>query len=314
MARDNSRQGLGPLILGRATARPRGRLQWYAYLSILPALCFVAVFAVYPVAFSVRLATHRYVLTDPLNHPFEGLRNVAEVLGSYYFRRAGLTTLTFTASVVASVLAFGVAVSHYLNRPGRLAGFLRVAILLPWAIPVVMAGIIWKWIFNGNYGVLNALLVSLGLIPSYVSWFGNPILAPLTLVIAHVWKWGPLAAIMCLATLQAVPRDLYESAHIDGGSGWAAFRYITLPFLRPTLLILLILETVGGFVTFDLVYVMTGGGPGDATSLLSWFAYAEIFRFLDLGKGAALAFIIAAVTLGLSLVYVRLLRLEALYS
>ncbi len=295
-------------------ARPRRRPQWYPYLSIAPALLAVALFAIYPLIFSVRLATHRYVLTDPLSHPFEGLRNFGAVLGSYYFQRSALTTLTFTAAIVASVIVFGVAVSHYLNRPGRLAAFLRMAILLPWAIPVVMAGIIWKWIFNGNYGILNGLLVTLGAIPSYVSWFGSPALAPMTLVVAHLWKWGPLAAIMCLATLQAVPRDLYESAHIDGGGGWAAFRHITLPFLRPTLLILLILETVGGLVTFDLVYVMTGGGPGDATSLLAWFAYAEIFRFLDLGKGAALAFVIAALTLVLALVYVRLLRSEELYA
>lgn len=286
----------------------------YAYLSILPALVIVALFAVYPLVVSVQLATHRFVLTDPLNHPFVGLRNFAETLGSYYFRRSAITTLVFTASIAGSVLAFGVAVSHYLNRPGRLPAFLRIAILLPWAIPVVMAGIIWKWIFNGNYGILNGLLMILGIIPSYVSWFGNPTLAPLTVVIAHLWKWGPLAAIMCLATLQVIPRELYEAAHIDGGSGWAAFRHVTLPFLRPTLLILLILETVSGFVTFDLVYVMTGGGPGDATSLLAWFAYAEIFRFLDLGKGAALAFVIAAITLGLALIYVRLMRSEELYT
>lgn len=295
-------------------ARPRRTPAVYPYLSVIPALLVVALFTLYPVLFSVQLATHRHVLTDPLSHPLVGWRNFAEILGSYYFRRSAFTTLIFTGTIVATVLAFGVAVSHYLNRPGRLAALLRVAILLPWAIPVVMAGIIWKWIFNGNYGVLNGLLAALGLIPSYISWFGNPTLAPLTVVVAHVWKWGPLAAIMCLATLQVIPRELYEAAYIDGGSGWAAFRHVTLPFLKPTLLILLILETVGGFVTFDLVYVMTGGGPGDATSLLAWFAYAEIFRFLDLGKGAALAFVIAAITLGLALVYVRLLRAEELYA
>lgn len=314
MARAEPRDIDGRGVLGRAVVRPRRAPAFYPYLSVLPALLVVALFTIYPVLFSVQLATHRHVLTDPLSHPFVGWRNFTEALGSYYFRRSALTTLMFTGTIVATVLAFGVAVSHYLNRPGRLAALLRVAILLPWAIPVVMAGIIWKWIFNGNYGVLNGLLAGLGLIPSYISWFGNPTLAPLTLVVAHVWKWGPLAAIMCLATLQVIPRELYEAAHIDGGSGWAAFRHVTLPFLKPTLLILLILETVGGFVTFDLVYVMTGGGPGDATSLLAWFAYAEIFRFLDLGKGAALAFVIAAMTLGLALVYVRLLRSEELYA
>ena len=177
-----------------------------------------------------------------------------------------------------------------------------------------MAAIVWRWIFNGNFGVLNALLVQIGLIEQYVSWLGSPYLAPLTLVVTHVWKWGPLAAIMCLATLQVIPRDLYEAAYLDGGGGWVTFRHITLPFLRPTILLLLVLETISGFVTFDLIYVLTGGGPADATTMLAWYAYAEIFRFLNLGKGAAMAFAIGALTLVLAMLYVRLLRSEEMYS
>ncbi len=314
MARLREQSPVADLTLGRAPARPRRPIRIYPYLSILPAILVIALISVYPVFFALDLSVHRNVLTEPLAHPFVGLRNFAETFGSYYFVRSLRTTLQFTAMIIVGTISYGVLVSLYLNRLGRLAGFLRMAILLPWAIPTVMAAIIWRWIFNGNFGVLNALLVSTGLSRDYISWFGSPYLAPLTLVVTHVWKWGPLATIMCLATLQVIPRELYEAAYIDGGGAWAAFKYVTLPFLRPTIMLLLILETIAGFVTFDIIYVLTGGGPADATSMLAWFAYAEIFRFLNLGKGAAMAFVIAALTLGLALVYVRVLRSEEMYS
>ncbi|MGQ0551205.1 MAG: carbohydrate ABC transporter permease [Armatimonadota bacterium] len=310
MARLHEGETLPELTLGRTPLRPRHRLQIYPYVSILPALLVVIVISVYPILFALDLSFHKNVLTEPLSHPFVGARNFTEAFGSYYFVRSLQTTLKFTALIIIGTITFGILVGLYLNRGGRLPGFLRLAILLPWAIPTVMAAIVWRWIFNGNYGMLNALLVWLGIIPEYISWLANPYLAPLALVVTHVWKWGPLAAIMCLATLQVIPRDLYEAAHIDGGGAWAGFRFITLPFLRPTILLLLILETIAGFVTFDIIYVLTGGGPADATTMLAWFAYAEIFRFLNLGKGAAMAFVIAAMTLGMALIYVRLLRAE----
>lgn len=314
MAKLQEQRSLIDLSLGREKTRPRRPLNLYPYLSILPAIAAIALISIYPLLYAVDIAVHRNVLTEPDAHPFVGARNFQEIFGSYYFVRSLLTTLRFTAMIIVGTIAYGVLVSLYLNRPSRLASFLRVSILLPWAIPTVMAAIIWRWIFNGNFGVLNAVLAGTGIISEYISWFGNPNLAPLTLVVTHVWKWGPLAAIMCLAALQVIPRDLYEAAYLDGGGGWTIFRYVTLPFLRPTLLLLLILETIAGLVTFDIVYVLTGGGPADATTMLSWFAYAEIFRFLNLGKGAAIAFIIAALTLGLSLVYVRLLRSEEIYA
>lgn len=314
MARLHEDEALPGLSLGRDVPRPRRRLQIYPYVSILPALLVVAVISLYPIFFALDLSLHRNVLTEPLRHPFVGLRNFAEVFGSYYFLQSLQTTLKFTGLIIAGTITFGVLVGLYLNRTGPLPGALRLAILLPWAIPTVMAAIIWRWIFNGNYGMLNAVLVGLGVIPEYISWLSSPYWAPLTLVVTHVWKWGPLAAIMCLATLQVIPRDLYEAAHIDGGGTWATFRFITLPFLRPTILLLLILETIAGFVTFDIIYVLTGGGPADATTMLAWFAYAEIFRFLNLGKGAAVAFVIAALTLGMALIYVRILRSEETYT
>ncbi len=145
-----------------------------------------------------------------------------------------------------------------------------------------------RWMLNGDYGILNSALFQLGIIHDYIPWLSQPALARMGLALAHVWREGPLAAIFLLAGLQTIPSDLYSAAAVDGAGRVAAFRRITLPLLRPTIVIVLIYETIVAATTFDLVYVMTGGGPADATSLISWYAYAEVFKFLDLGTGAAL--------------------------
>jgi multiple sugar transport system permease protein len=285
----------------------------YAYLTLLPVLLIVGGFTLYPLIYSVYLSLHQEVLTDPLNHPFVGLANYRQVLGSYYLVSSTVSTVIFAALAVPTVLAFGIAVALLLNQSFRGSAFLRVVILLPWAMPAVISGIVWRWIFNGDYGALNGLLSSLGIIHQYIPWLSTPATARVGLVVAQVWREGPLAAIFLLAALQTIPPELYSAAKVDGGGGWSAFRHITLPLLRPTLSILLIYETIVAVVTFDLVYVMTGGGPGDATSLISWYAYTEVFKFLNLGHGAALAFLIAAALVAVILVYLRALRSEEIY-
>jgi ABC-type sugar transport system permease subunit len=290
-----------------------GKERTYAYLTLLPALLIVGGFTLYPLIYSVYLSLHREVLTDPLNHPFVGLANYSQVLGSYYLVSSTLSTLLFAALAVPTVLAFGLAVALLLNQSFAGSTFLRVVILLPWAMPAVISGIVWRWIFNGDYGALNGLLSSLGIIHQYIPWLSTPATARVGLVVAQVWREGPLAAIFLLAALQTIPPELYSAAKVDGSGGWSAFRHITLPLLRPTLSILLIYETIVAVVTFDLVYVMTGGGPGDATALISWYAYTEVFKFLNLGHGAALAFLIAAALVGVILLYLRALRSEEIY-
>jgi multiple sugar transport system permease protein len=184
----------------------------------------------------------------------------------------------------------------------------KILILLPWAIPAVTSGLLWKWLLNSDFGALNGLLYSLGIIKSYIPFLATPELARVSLILAQIWKEGPLAAIFFLAGLQLIPKEIYESARIDGGGNWRIFRHITLPFLRPTLLVVLVYETMTAILTFDIIAVMTGGGPADATALISWFAYAEIFKNLNLGHGSALAFVIALITLVLIFLYLRVLR------
>ncbi len=282
----------------------------FPYIATLPALVVIALFTIYPVGYAVSISFYKNLLTRPNDHPFIGLGNFTEVIGSYYFQRAMITTATYTAGVLVTVMLFGLAVALLLNTKVRTGNLLKIVILLPWAIPSVVSGLLWKWILNADFGVLNGILYSFGLIRSYIPFLADPTLAQISLIMAHVWKEGPLVAIFLLAGLQLIPTELYEAARIDGGSFWSTLRYVTLPILRPTILVVLVYETMMAILTFDVIYVLTGGGPGDATALISWFAYAEIYKNLNLGHGLALSIIIAVITLVLVLIYLRVLRPE----
>jgi len=282
----------------------------YPYLSVLPVLLIIALFAIYPIVHAVRMSFFKYLLTRPNEHPFVGLGNYIEVITSYYFRHSMQTTAVYTLAAVAGVVLYGLGVALLLNSAIKLANPLKVVILLPWALPAVVSGLLWKWILNADFGILNGLLMALGLIDSYIPFLADPTLAKASLIMAFIWKEGPLVAIFFLAGLQLIPQEYYEAAKIDGGGAWTIFRNVKVPLLRPVFLIVIVYETMAAILTFDTIYVMTGGGPADATSLISWFAYAEIFKGLNLGHGIALAIIIAAITLVLILFYLRALRPE----
>lgn len=282
----------------------------YPYLSILPVAVVIALFAIYPIIHAVRMSFYQYLLTKPNQHPFVGLDNFIDVLTSYYFRNSIQITGIYTVASVAGVIVYGLGVALLMNSKIRLSTPLKIVILLPWALPAVVSGLLWKWILHSDFGILNAMLYSLGLIDSYIPFLAEPNLARASLIMAFIWKEGPLVAIFFLAGLQLIPSELYEAAKIDGGGGWRIFRHVTVPLLRPVFLVVIVYETMTAILTFDTIYVMTGGGPADSTALISWFAYAEIFKSLNLGHGVALAIIIALITLVLIILYLRVLRTE----
>lgn len=282
----------------------------FPYGSVLPSLLVIILFTIFPVIYALRVSVYQYVLTKPNLHPFIGMKNFTDVITSYYFKTALINTAVYTVAAVIGVIIFGLIVGSLLNTKIRSVNALKIIILLPWAIPAVVAGLMWKWILNSDFGIFNGLLYSLGIIETYIPFLADPILAKFSLVMAHIWKEGPLAAIFILAGLQLIPDELYEAAKIDGGGGLRLFRFVTLPLLRPILLVVLVYETMTAILTFDIVYVLTGGGPGDSTALISWFAYAEIYKFLNLGGGIALSIIIALITLVLIILYMRALRSE----
>lgn len=282
----------------------------YPYISILPVALVIALFAIYPIIHAIRMSFYQYLLTRPNVHPFVGLGNFIDVITSYYFKNSIQITAIYTIGAVIGVIIYGLGVALLMNTKVRLSTPLKIVILLPWALPAVVSGLLWKWILNADFGILNGILYALGLIDNYIPFLAIPTLAKVSLVMAHIWKEGPLVAIFFLAGLQLIPDELYEAARIDGGSGWRIFRLVTLPLLRPIFLIVVVYETMTAILTFDTIYVMTGGGPANSTALISWFAYAEIFKSLNLGRGIALAIIIAMITLVLIILYLRVLRTE----
>ncbi len=177
--------------------------------------------------------------------------------------------------------------------------------ILPWAMPSIVNAAMWKWIYNADYGALNALLTQLHLIDSYRVWLADPTWATILIILANVWKEIPFTVILVLAALQAIPEDLYEAARVDGASAWRSFWHITLPLISPVLMVAAMLQFIWGFQTFELVYVTTGGGPFSTTELTTLRIYATTFRSLRFGYGAAMAYLTSLVILIPAVFYVR---------
>lgn len=297
----------------RLAPRSHYREARYAYATVLPVVVLIALFTLYPIGSAIVTSLRQVVLYRPESTPFVGLKNYVDVIRSEFFAGAWRHTLTFAAAAVPLATVLGFAIAHLLNARTRTASFLNVAILLPWAIPTVISGIIWAWIFNSSYGAFNGALYSLGIIDSYVPWLSRPTTALLSVLFAHVWKEVPLTSILYLAALQAIPDELFDAARADGAGTLAALRHVTIPLLIPTTLIIVVYETMVGIVTFDLLYVMTGGGPAGATSLISYYVYNSMFTSFDFGRGAALAVLLAASLVVFIALYMRLLRSEEIY-
>lgn len=285
-------------------------IRFSAYWMIAPAVLLVVAFTLYPYIYAIWSSIR---VTSPLLPPaFAGLKNYEAVITSIYFLRSVKRTLIFTAASVPITVLLGLLTASLLNRRfiGDIA--LRALVLLPWAIPISISGVIWRGFFNGGWGALNALLYMAGIIPKYIGWLTTPNLATLVVITVQVWTQFPFATVLILAAMQAIPEELYEAAAIDGAGLLQRFFYVTLPSIRAMLAIVIIFEVLMGLTAFDLTYALTGGGPGTATTLISYFTYAETFKMLNFGNGAALAVILAAVSLIMILAILQLIPKGAL--
>ncbi len=271
---------------------------------LFPVLILVIVFTVYPFAYAIWNSLFQILLILPIK-PFVGMRNYVEVVTNIYFREALINTLVFAAitSPIIVVIALGVARLLLTKFVGR--GIVRAVVLLPWAMPGLVSGIVWIWIFHGRWGILNALLFRLGIISSYIGWLDEPILAKFSVMVAHVWTQIPFASILLMAALSIINKELYEAAEVDGAGPVRRLFSITLPQIKGMMTIAMIYQLIMGLTSYDLTYSMTGGGPGGATTLLSYFIWAESFKLLQFGRGAALGVIMALITLVLILLIMR---------
>jgi len=281
-----------------------------AYALAGGALLLVALFTLYPVGYA--LVGSLYTLSPILPRTFAGLTNYRLIFDSPYFGFALRTTLTFALATVPATVMLGLLVAVLLNRPFRGATLVKVAILLPWAIPAATGGVMWKGMFADSWGALNAVLLEAGLIRDYVPWLTTPRLAFLATSVATIWAQFPLAAVLLLAAMQAIPDELYEAAALDGAGGLRAFRAVTLPHLQAMLVVVALFEILLALTAFDLIFALTGGGPGTATTVLSYFIWAESFKMLSFGTGLALATIIAGLSVILIAALLRLMPREAL--
>jgi multiple sugar transport system permease protein len=272
-----------------------------------PAILLLLGLVLYPIVYSVWLSLHAYNLRQPNRVRFIGLDNYATVLSSDQFWSAAGNTALFCAGSISLTVILGTLLALLLNEsfPGR--GLLRAVMLLPWAIPPVVNGLIWQWLLDGQHGLINALLLGAGLISEPQAWLSQTSTAMPALILAQVWNHVPFVAVVMLAALQTVPEELYDSARLEGAGVLQRFRHITLPWLSHALLLVLVTQTMVALRTFDIIYVLTGGGPGSATTVIAWLTYVTTFNLTDFGRGNAYAYLIALVTLGLSLLYIRML-------
>ena len=281
------------------------RLGWAL---VAPALGVILLVALFPILWTAWESVHRHDLRLPwLGRPFVGAANYVEVLGDARFWRALEHTLFFTATSVALELALGVVLALAMNRAVRGRTLVRAAVLVPWALPTVVSALLWRFIFEGRFGLANRALVGLGLLREPVVWLARDVGAWIPIIAADVWKTTPFVALLLLAGLQTIDPILYEAARIDGASPWQRFRWVTLPLLRPALLVALVFRSLDAFRVFDLIYVLTGGGPGTATEPIALYTFNALLQHLRFGYGSALSMIVFGATFLLALGYIRLL-------
>lgn len=273
-----------------------------------PALFVLAMILGFPVVDSIMLALQRVQLTGgSVEQSWMGLANFQRLFNDEVFWKAALNTSYFSVMEVILVTLISLGVALLLNHPMGRAGFFRILLIVPWAIAPVANAVLWKWILNANYGVLNGILKYLGIIDTYQVWLGSHFSALNFLLIVDVWKSVPFVALLVLAGLQRVPQSLYRAAYVDGAGPVQSFFHVTLPTIRSVLAVAIVLQTIWSLRVFDLVFVLTRGGPADATVLLNFLAYRVTFNFLDLGYGSAIANVIFALTFVLAAAYVWLL-------
>jgi multiple sugar transport system permease protein len=279
---------------------------------VLPTILVVIGVSVYPVGYAVWTSLHNKNPAMGLD-VWVGLDNYRTVFQSAEFRKAFWVTARFAIASTALSMLLGLGIALVLNQRFHGRGLLRSVILVPWAMSGTVVGVLWAWIYDGGYGTLNGVLYRLGFIEEYRAWlsvYELPLLGSAALylvVIAFVWNSAPMAALFILAALQSVPNSLYSAAKMDGASAWQRFRYITLPWLRPMLLLVLILSTINSIMAFDLIYFLTKGGPGMETTVFSWLGYNTIFGFFQFGQGTAILLTLTLLCLVLAFVYMQLL-------
>lgn len=276
-----------------------------AMLMLTPMMLVLGVVAVFPVLYSFWISLFDLKLTRPHRVPFVWFDNYRRIFADTLFWESTGRTVSFTVMSVLAIMVIATLMALLLNQEFRGRRLLSAVLLVPWAIPYVANGLMWKWIYDSGYGALNGLMLQLGMIDKYVVMLGDTAKTMGLITNSFVWKEVPLATILLLVTLKSIRADLYSAAKVDGANVWQRFIHITLPALVPGFTLVAIYETMMAIRHFDLFFILTEGGPAEASHVLAWQVYVETFRKLSFGTGAALAYIMAIATFALAFFIIR---------
>jgi multiple sugar transport system permease protein len=274
------------------------------YLLIAPTVAVLLALSIYPLFYAIRISLQ----TGSGEAARWSSANFARLASDKFFLEA--LAHTFIYAVVALTFEFllGLGLAVLLDRPLRGRSFFRSALLLPMMLPPVVVGVVWRLMLNPDFGAVNGTLKSAGLNTESLTWTGSPVLALASVIAVDIWQWTPFMFLVLLAGLQAIPQEPYEAAIVDGSSAWQTFRHLTLPLLKPAILIALLLRTMDLLRVFDQIFILTEGGPGFSTETVSLYIYRTAFRFFDFGYAAAMSFVLLLLTNVISVGYIRLLQ------
>lgn len=281
----------------------------FGIIAAAPAVLTIAALFVYPMLYAIVLSFYHLNDKTPAANGFVGLANYVQLFTNAQFQAALVRTLIFCIFTVFGGVAAAIGIAVLLNARFKGRMLVRVLLLVPWAVPPVVNGIMWKLIFDGSYGVANYVLMGVGLSNERIQWLATPSLALGVLIVAELWKLTPFLALMALASMQAIPSNMYRAAAIDGANIWQQFWRMTLPNMKGTIMFLLIVQSMWSIKVFDTIYVLTGGsgGPAEATTTINFLAYLTTFSYLDRGYGAAMSLTIMAIVTIVAILWVLVL-------
>ncbi|TDP76119.1 carbohydrate ABC transporter membrane protein 1 (CUT1 family) [Brachybacterium sp. AG952] len=290
---------------GRDAARRRDLLVRIGF--IVPAVLYMLAFFGFPIVKNLVMSFQAYDFATFFNGsaPFIGLENYAETLTDPIFLRALRNTGLFTVGSILGQFVLGMGLALYFRKRFPLSGFLRSLLLLPWLLPMIVSAAVWRWILEQDNGVLNRFLENVGLISEPIPWLVSSDTALIAVIGVNIWLGIPFNVVLLYSGLQSIPEELYEAGALDGATGWKAFRYITLPMLRPVVSVVLLLGVIYTLKVLDLIIGLTGGGPANATQTLATRSYEMSFVEFDFGQGAALSNILIVIALAFAIVYLR---------
>ena len=287
--------------------RTRPKLDLFPYWLLLPSMLALAVLLLYPIARAFVTSLGRHVHFRPqAARTFIGLNNYAYILSDPRTWHALYLAAVYSLVVVGGSMVVGLGTALAVRRPFRGRAIYRVAIILPWVVPPVATSLVWSWMLDYQFGVINHLLKAAHLVSSPIGWLTTPQWALPSMFLVGIWKMYPIASVMLLAGLQSIPDELYEAAKIDGANRFAGFRYVTLPGLKPVYGVLALLLILWSFRAFTYIYIMTGGGPSQATETAVVLVYLQAFKFFDFGVSSALGIVMLLILVVFTLVYMRL--------